>query len=251
MKILTLDRISKNFGGLQALTNVSIEAETGDRLAIIGPNGAGKTTLFSIIAGGLPPTSGTIYLFKENINRCPMHRRSDLGISQTFQVITLFRGLSVLENAVLSAHSLRSIKYSLFKPLDKYKHVISEAEEVLTGWGLWENRNTRVSDLSYGDQRLLDIALAMAKKPRLLLLDEPTSGLALDEIQNVVSKIKGLTREITVLLIEHNMDVALNLADNVVVLHMGQVVAGGPPAIIKQDPRVNEIYLGTKKQRAK
>jgi branched-chain amino acid transport system ATP-binding protein len=247
MKILTLDRICKNFGGLQALYNVSIEVRVGDRLAIIGPNGAGKTTLFSIIAGVLPPTSGMIYLFKENINRSPMHRRVDLGISQTFQVINLFKGLSVLENTVLGVQSLKTIKYALHRPLSSYKHVLSEAEQVLTEWGLWKERNTKVSDLSYGDQRLLDIMLAMAKKPRLLLLDEPTSGLALAEIQNVVSKINELSREITILLIEHNMDVALNLADNVVVLHMGQVVAEGPPAIIKQDPRVNEIYLGTKK----
>jgi branched-chain amino acid transport system ATP-binding protein len=250
MKILTLDRISKNFGGLQALSSVSFEAKTGERLAIIGPNGAGKTTLFSIISGGLLPTSGSIYLFEENINRSPMHRRAHLGISQTFQVITLFRGLTVLENAVLSTRSLVQVRYSLFRPLNRHNRVISEAEEILKAWGLWEDRNTKVSDLSYGDQRLLDISLAMAKKPRLLLLDEPTSGLALSEIPNVVSKIKALTREITVLLIEHNMDVALNLADNVVVLQNGQVVAGGPPAVIRQNPRVNEIYLGTKKQRA-
>jgi branched-chain amino acid transport system ATP-binding protein len=250
MKTLVLNSICKNFGGLQALYNVSLEVEIGERVAIIGPNGAGKTTLFSIIAGILPSTSGTVYLFGENINHIPMHRRVDLGISQTFQLINLFKGLSVLENAVLAVQSIKPIKYSLHRPLNSYKHVIHEAEKMITEWGIWEKRDTKVSDLSYGDQRLLDIMLALAKKPRLLLLDEPTSGLAFAEIQAVISKINVLSRDITILLIEHNMDVALNLADTVIVLHMGQVLAEGTPTTVKQDSRVKQIYLGTESKKS-
>lgn len=248
MKALVLDNICKNFGGLQALYNVSLEVERGERRAIIGPNGAGKTTLFHIIAGVLPPTSGGIYLFGAEINRFPMHRRVDFGISQTFQIINLFRKLTVLENTLLAIQSFKPIKYNLHLPLSSYKHVIHEAEQIITEWGFWEKRIVKVSDLSYGEQRQLDIMLALAKKPRLLLLDEPTSGLGIAEIQAVISRINDLSQEITVLVIEHNMDVALNLADNVVVLHMGKVVAEGSPAMIKQNSQVKEIYLGEKRK---
>lgn len=247
MNTLTLENINKNFHGLQALHNVSLEVEVGERRAIIGPNGAGKTTLFHIITGILEPTSGMIYLFGENIKDFPQYRRMDLGISQTFQIIHLFKGLTVLENTVLAVQSLKSIKYTLYRPLNSYKQVMNEAKQIISEWGFWEKQNMKVSDLSYGDQRLLDILLALAKKPRLLLLDEPSSGLALAEIQTVISKIKDLSREITVMFIEHNMDLALNLADKIVVLHLGEVVAEGPPMMIKQNPRVQEIYLGTEK----
>jgi branched-chain amino acid transport system ATP-binding protein len=245
MKALVLDKICKNYGGLQALHNVSIEVEFGERRAIIGPNGAGKTTLFHIVTGILHPTSGGVYLFGKKINHLPMHRRVDIGISQTFQIINLFKGLTVLGNTVLAIQSFKPIKHTLHWPLSRYKHVIHEAEQIITEWGLWERREAKVSDLSYGEQRQLDIMLALAKKPRLLLLDEPTSGLALAEIQAVISRINGLSKEITVLVIEHNMDVALNLGGRVIVLHMGQVVAEGSPAMIKQNPQVKEIYLGT------
>ncbi|MGA2463427.1 MAG: ABC transporter ATP-binding protein [Thermodesulfobacteriota bacterium] len=248
MKILALDNVCKSFGGLQALCDISLEMKTGERRAIIGPNGAGKTTLFHTITGIYAPTSGAIYLFEENITRLPIHRRANLGISQTFQLINLFRGLTVIENTILAVQSFNAVNYTLYRPLSSYKPVIHDAEQLVAGWGFWEKRKAIVSSLSYGDQRLLDIILALARKPRLLLLDEPTSGLALAEIHTVVSKINDLSREITVLLIEHNMDVALNLADTVTVLHMGQIVTEGPPAMIRQDSRVKEVYLGTRRE---
>ena len=247
MNILELESISKMFGGLQALSDVSLGLEVGERRALIGPNGAGKSTLFHIIAGILSPTLGMVRFFGKNINRFPTYRRVDLGICQTFQVISLFKGLSVLENSMFAVQSLKPIKYSLHRPLRSYRHVVVDAEEMVRDWGFWEKRDMRVADLSYGDQRLVDIMLAMARKPRLLLLDEPTSGLALAEIETVISRINGLSRDITFMLIEHNMDVALNLADTISVLHMGRLVAEGSPEAIQQNSQVQDIYLGVGK----
>lgn len=247
MKALVVDKVSRKFGGLWALEDVCLEVDVGERRVIIGPNGAGKTTLFHIVSGVLPPTSGMVYLFGKPINEVPMHRRVGLGISQTFQLINLFKGLTVLENAILAVQRFKRVKFSLYLPLSRYKDAIEEAEQLLMEWSLWDKAHIKVSDLSYGEQRLLDIALAMASKPQLLLLDEPTSGLPLSEVETVVSRINNLNRGITVLVIEHNMDVALSLADKVTVLHRGQVAAEGVPAEIKQDPRVREIYLGDEK----
>jgi branched-chain amino acid transport system ATP-binding protein len=172
----------------------------------------------------------------------------NLGLSQTFQIINLFKGLTVLENAVLAIQGFKRVKHTIHRRLSSYKSLVPQTEELMEQWGLWDRRDVRVSSLSYGEQRLLDIMLAMASTPRLLLLDEPTSGLSLAEISVVISKIKDLSREITVLLIEHNMEVALDLADRVTVLNVGQVVTEGTSAQIKGDPRVKKIYLRTEKE---
>lgn len=248
MEVLVTDNICKNFGGLQALDHISLNVEVGERRAVIGPNGAGKTTLFHIISGILSPTSGSITMLGKDISLLPMYHRVNLGLSQTFQIINLFKGLTVLENAVLAIQGFKRVKHTIHRPLSSYKSLIPQADELMERWGLRERRDVRVSSLSYGEQRLLDIMLAMASAPRLLLLDEPTSGLSLAEISVVVSKIKDLSREITVLLIEHNMEVALDLADRVTVLNMGQVVAEGTSTQIKGDPRVKKIYLRTEKE---
>ncbi len=195
----------------------------------------------------MPPTSGAVYLFGEKIHSLPTYRRVDLGIGQTFQLINLFGGLTVLENAILAVQAMKRIKYTLHWPLSRYKDVTQEAEQLLKEWGLWDKRGVRVSSLSYGDQRLLDLTLALARNPSLLLLDEPTSGLPLADTQTVVSKIKNLSREITVLLIEHNMDVALSVADRVTVLHLGRLLAEGTPDEVRQAPQVMSIYLGEEK----
>lgn len=247
MKALVVDNLCKNFGGLQALSRVRVEVEVGERQVIIGPNGAGKTTLFHIVSGILLPTSGEVYFFEENITRLPIHLRANLQLSQTFQLVNLFRGLTVLENIVLALQSFKRTKFTLLRRLNGFRPILHQAEEFLTEWGFWNKRNTHVSKLSYGDQRLLDIMLALASQPRLLLMDEPTAGLSAAEIQTITSRIKNLSKEITILFIEHNMDVAFDLAERVTVLHMGQVVAEGTPTEIKRDPRVKKIYLGTEK----
>jgi len=248
MEVLAVDNICKSFGGLQALDHVFLKVGVGERRAVIGPNGAGKTTLFHIISGILSPTSGSIFMLGKDISLLPMYHRVNLGLSQTFQIINLFKGLTVLENAVLAIQGFKRVKHTIHRPLSSYKSLIPQAEELMEQWGLRGRRDVRVSSLSYGEQRLLDIMLAMASTPRLLLLDEPTSGLSLAEISVVISKIKDLSREITVLLIEHNMEVALDLADRVTVLNVGQVVTEGTSTQIKEDPRVKKIYLRTKKE---
>lgn len=247
MKALVIDNLCKNFGGLQALSRVRVEVEVGERQVIIGPNGAGKTTLFHIVSGILLPTSGEVYLFEENITRLPIHLRANLQLSQTFQLVNLFKGLTVLENILLALQSFKRTKFTLLRRLNGFRPILHQAEEFLTEWGFWNKRNIRVSNLSYGDQRLLDIMLALASQPRLLLMDEPTAGLSAAEIQTITSRIKNLSKEITILFIEHNMDVAFDLAERVTVLNMGQVVAEGTPTEIKRDPRVKKIYLGTEK----
>jgi branched-chain amino acid transport system ATP-binding protein len=247
MKTLVLKNICKNFGGLQALHNVSLEIDHGERRAIIGPNGAGKTTLFSIITGILQPSSGRIYFSGEDIKRLPQYRRMELGISQTFQLIHLFKGLTVLENTILAVKSMKSIRHTLYRPLSSYKHVTGEAKRVINEWGLSEKQDMKVSELSYGDQRLLDILLALAKEPQLLLLDEPSSGLPPADIQTVISRIENLSREITIIFIEHNMDLALKVADKIAVLHFGEIIAEGSSLMIRQSPSVQDIYLGRRK----
>lgn len=247
MKALVVDNICKNFGGLQALRNVVVEVEVGERQVIIGPNGAGKSTLFYIISGILSPTSGAVYFFEENITRLPMHLRANLQLSQTFQLVNLFKGLTVLENIILALQSFKHTKFTFRRFLNSHRHIIHQAEQFLTEWGFRDKRNINVSNLSYGDQRLLDIMLALVSQPRFLLMDEPTSGLSGAEIQAVISRIKNLSKEITILFIEHNMDVAFDLADKVTVLHLGEVVKRGTPEEIRRDPLVKKIYLGSEK----
>jgi len=248
MKALVVNDICKNFGGLQALNHVRVEVEVGERQVIIGPNGAGKSTLFHIISGILLPSSGDVYFYEENITRLPIHLRANLQLSQTFQLINLFKGLTVLETIVLALQSFKRTKFTLHRRLNGFKHIHQQAEEWLAEWHFEDKRNIHVSNLSYGNQRLLDIMLALANQPRLLLMDEPTGGLSGAEIQAITSRIKNLSREITILFIEHNMDVAFDLADRVTVLHMGEVVKSGTPKEIKGDPFVTEIYLGSQKR---
>ena len=247
MKALRADNICKSFGGLQALNHVRVEVEVGERQVIIGPNGAGKSTLFHIISGILSPTSGDIYFFGEKITHLPVHLRANLQLSQTFQLINLFKGLTVFQNIVLALQSFKRRRFTLLRRLNGFDYIIQETEEFLKQWEFWDKRHIHVSDLSYGDQRLLDIMVALVNQPRFLLMDEPTSGLPAVEIQRITSKIKKLSKEITILFIEHNMDVAFDIADRITVLHMGEVIKAGTPEQIKRDPLVTEIYLGSKK----
>ncbi len=245
MKALVVEDICKTFGGLEAVSHVPLSVEEGERRVVIGPNGAGKTTLFHMISGILPPTSGRVYLFGEDITFLTLHRRAAFGIAQTFQLVNLFSGLTVLENVLFGLRSFKSRRCVLYKSLRRYGDFTREAVQRLEEWGLAERSMAKVASLSYGEQKLLDILLALVTAPRLLLLDEPTSGLTLAEAKTIVSKIGELTRSVTVLLIEHNVDLALNIADRVTVLSTGKVLAEGTPEEIRQDPLVRQIYLGS------
>jgi branched-chain amino acid transport system ATP-binding protein len=241
---LRLDGVLKTFGGLRAVDGVSLSVGPGERRALIGPNGAGKTTLFNLIAGVFPVTSGAIRLFGEDVTSAPPHRRAARGLARTFQITNLFPGLTVLENCILAVQALTPVKFSMLRPVSAYAALRERARAVLAAVGLDGVAAARVATLSHGEQRQLEIALALAGKPRLLLLDEPTAGLSPAESRLMADLLGGLDPAITVLMIEHDMDIALALATRVTVLHYGRVIADGTRDEVRADPQVREIYLG-------
>jgi branched-chain amino acid transport system ATP-binding protein len=241
---LSLTRLTKSFGGLTAVADVTLAVAAGERRAIIGPNGAGKTTLFSLISGETLPSDGRIELFGRDITRLPPHRRAALGLARTYQITNLFPRLPVLANCLLAAQALLPMKFHLHRDLRRYPEVLERARAVLDAVGLGDKAATTVRDLSHGEQRQLEIALALAGSPRLLLLDEPTAGLSPAESGLMTALLKTLDPAITILVIEHDMDVAFELADWITVLHYGQVVADGRRQEVTANPLVREIYLG-------
>jgi len=241
---LRLHNISKHFGALKAVDQVSMTVEEGERRAVIGPNGAGKTTLFHVVSGVLPPTSGSITLFGHDVTSLPTHRRIGLGMARTFQITNLFRNLTVEHNVILALQGLKPSKLSMFRPLSAHTDLIHAAEQQLNEWNLQDRRHAIVRDLSYGEQRSLEIMLAVSQKPKLLLLDEPTAGLSPAETATAAETIRNLPRDISMLLIEHDMDVVFDLCDTMTVMHLGEVLASGDPASVRANPQVQEIYLG-------
>ena len=240
-----VERLVKNFGGLRALDGVTLRVEPGERRAIIGPNGAGKTTLFNIITGLLAPTAGRILLDGREITGLPPHRRAQLGLGRTFQITNLFPKLSVRDNVLLAVQAGDPARFTLHRPVEAYPHLFREAEALVERWGLRDRAAQPVRFLSHGEQRQVELLLALAVRPKVLLLDEPAAGLSPAETAALAGIIRGLPRETTILLIEHDMDVAFALADRVSVLHYGGVVAEGVPDAVRRDPQVGAIYLGT------
>jgi branched-chain amino acid transport system ATP-binding protein len=241
---LTLTRVCKHFGELRAVSEVSLEVLGGERRALIGPNGAGKTTLFDVVSGVQKPTSGRISMFGRDVTGLPMHRRVALGMSRTFQLTKLFAKLTVEENVVLALQGLNGTKFSLFRPLSTYGRLQSSAQNLLEEWGFFDKRRTPVHELSYGEQRSLEIVLAVAQRPRLLLLDEPTAGLSPAETASATALIRSLPGDISILLIEHDLDVVFGLCDSMTVLHLGEVLASGNPVEVRANSAVQEIYFG-------
>ena len=244
MSALGVLALTHDFGGVRALDAVTFDVAEGERLVILGPNGAGKTTLFNVITGLLTPTSGRITLFGRDVTRLATHRRARLGLGRTFQVTTLFPRLTVLESVLLAVQGADGARFTLHRPITRFPRLYARAERLLDAWSLTERRHALTRELSYGEQRQLELLLALAAEPRVLLLDEPTAGLSPAETASVAEMIRRFPRDVTILLIEHDMDVALALAERLIVLHYGRVVAAGPRDEIKQDPRVAEIYLG-------
>jgi len=223
---------------------VELAVRPGERRALIGPNGAGKTTLFNLISGELPVTEGTIALFGRDVTTMRPHRRAALGLARTFQITNLFPTLTVLENCVLAVQALSPVKFAMHRPLAAYSDLHARARQTLSAVGLAEREGTRVRNLSHGEQRQLEIGLALAGAPRVLLLDEPTAGLSPAESQHMGRLLDALDPAITVLIIEHDMDIALQVARHVTVLHYGRVIADGTREEIRTNPLVREIYLG-------
>jgi branched-chain amino acid transport system ATP-binding protein len=241
---LQLEGVSKSFGGLQALAGVTFAVRPGERRALIGPNGAGKTTLFNLISGSLPVTAGTITLFGRDVTDTPAHVRAAEGLARTFQITNLFPDLTVLENCLLAVQALTPTRFAMVRPVGAYSGLHARARAALESVGLEGVASAMVKNLSHGEQRQLEIALAIAGRPRVLLLDEPTAGLSPAESRLMAGLLARLDPAITVLMIEHDMDIALELSPHVTVLHYGRVIADGPRAEVRRDPQVREIYLG-------
>lgn len=234
MSLLSTRGLSKSFAGLQAVQNVDFDLPEGQIRALIGPNGAGKTTLVSMLCGRITPTSGTVSFDGRDISHLPAHKRINLGMAYTFQITSVFANLSVEENVALAARR-RIAGYEVAK------HVLAALEKV----DLQNRLDQRAGDLSYGHQRLLEIAMGLVQNPRLLILDEPTQGLADGEIDAFKALIRGLVAKTTILLIEHNMSVVMETADMVSVLNFGEILAEGTPAEIHANADVQAAYLGT------
>ena len=242
--LLELERVSVEFGALRAVDGVSLSVRAGERRAIIGPNGAGKTTLFNAIAGEQRASAGAVLFAGRDITRLSTHSRAALGIGRTFQITTLFAGLSVEENVRLAVRGLSARKFSLLGS-DVPDAAEREAiETALHGCGLAPRRSSLTRTLSYGEQRQLELAMALVGRPKLLLLDEPAAGLSPAERVHMAGVIRSLSRELTVVLIEHDMDLALGLVDHVTCLHYGKVLVEGSPDEIRGNDLVQEIYLG-------
>jgi branched-chain amino acid transport system ATP-binding protein len=243
--VLELKNLSKSFGGLQATKNVSIRVMPGDRKAIIGPNGAGKTTLFNLITGIFPSSAGQVLLFGQDVTRWPGHQRTALGMARTFQVTSLFPGLSVLDNVLLAIKGLRASKFVMWRPLTSYRDVYDKAHRLLEQAGFLDRKDTEVRNLSHGEQRQLEIVLGLASDPKVLLLDEPAAGLSSGESADMIKFLNALDPKLALLLIEHDMDVVFDVAGEISVLHFGEILETGTPQQIHDSKRVQKIYLGT------
>ncbi len=241
---LALERLSRHFGGLKAVDAVNLSVRAGERHAVIGPNGAGKTTLFNLISGELRATDGTIRLFGADITRLAPHRRAGRGIARTFQITRLFPNLTVIEHLLLACEAQDIRRFAMHRPLSSYRDLAARASRLLHEFGLASLAQTLARQISYGDQRKLEVALSMAGRPRLLLLDEPMAGLSAAERDSMQALLAKLDPASAVLLIEHDMDMAFTFAERITVLHQGRVLAQGHKDEISANAAVQQSYLG-------
>jgi branched-chain amino acid transport system ATP-binding protein len=242
--VLELRGLCKSFGGLHAVRDVTFRIMPGDRKAIIGPNGAGKTTLFNLITGIFPSSAGQVLLFGRDVTTWPSHRRTALGMARTFQVTSLFPGLTVLDNVLLAIKGLKKSKFVMWRFLSSYREDFDRARLLLEQANFHHRSDTEVRYLSHGEQRQLEIILGLASDPRILLLDEPAAGLSSGESAEMTKFLQRLDPGLAILLIEHDMDVVFDVADQISVLHFGEVLETGTPDDIHNSKRVQEIYLG-------
>ena len=242
---LEIAALNKSFGGLKVTQGVSLSIRPGERRLIIGPNGAGKTTLFNQISGDMRPNSGKIKLFGKDVTMFAPYRRAHLGLSRTYQIITLFAGDTLEHNVTLGLLGLLPSRWQMWRPLSSYRHLATEARRTLDSVGLLHLADHPVSDLAYGEKRRVELAMALSQKPRVLLLDEPLAGLSNSERATVKSEIASISKETTVVMIEHDMDTALDLAETVTLLNYGRVIVDGERDAVIADERTREVYLGT------
>jgi branched-chain amino acid transport system ATP-binding protein len=241
---IKVDQLAKVFGGLRAVDNASLTVTSGERRMLIGPNGAGKTTLFHCIAGTLQPSSGQVQLFGRDITRLPEHRRTALGMGRTFQISNVCIDLTVRENLLLGMLGTDRRKWTMTGSTDGLSDLNGRIANELERVGLAAKPEETVKFLSYGERRQLELALSLASNPKVLLLDEPCAGLSPSERQRFSQLVGNLPRDLTLIMIEHDIDVALALADSVTVLHRGKIIFDGTPADVRSDAQVREVYFG-------
>jgi branched-chain amino acid transport system ATP-binding protein len=244
MTALAVAGLSKSFGGLRVTDGVDLKVEPGERCLIIGPNGAGKTTLFNLITGEVAPDAGTVSLFGRDITRAPCRRRAHLGLARTYQIITLFPHDTIRHNVTLAFLGLSPRRWNPLTALASHD-LAERAHRALARVGLDHIADRPLAQTSYGERRRVEIAMALAQEPRVLLLDEPFAGLSIDERRDVQKLLFAIPRDVTVVMIEHNLDVALDLADRITLLHFGKVIVAGTRAEVVADPRTREVYLGS------
>ncbi len=244
MIALSVHGLNKSFGGLRVTREVDLDVAPGERRLIIGPNGAGKTTLFNLITGELRPDRGSIALFGRDLTRVASRRRAHLGMSRTYQIITLFPRDTLLRNVVMSLLGLERLRWNPLVRLDRQSHLIEHARLALERVGLAHLASRPLSETSYGERRRVEIAMALGQNPKILLLDEPFAGLSIEERRDVQTLLSAIPRDVTIVMIEHDMDVALEFAERISVMHFGEVIVEGTRAEVVANPRTREIYLG-------
>jgi branched-chain amino acid transport system ATP-binding protein len=242
--VLALDHVSRVFGALRAVNDVSLTVQRGERRAVIGPNGAGKTTLFNLISGECPVSAGAISLFGSDVTALAPYERAARGMARTFQITRLFANLTVRENVLLACEALDRRKFTMHRPMSSLNDLAEHAARLLDDFGLRAFESEFARNLSYGDQRMLEVALSMSGRPQLLLLDEPMAGLSASERTSMLKLLDRLDRSIAILLIEHDMDVAFGFADQVTVLDQGRVLFEGHRDEVAANQSVQAIYLG-------
>ena len=241
---LQVERVSRSFGGLKAVDEVSFEVHIGERLAVLGPNGAGKSTLFNLVCGDLGVDSGRVMMRGEDVTPLALHHRVRRGLARTYQTSSVFTELTVLEHIVLARRGARPARLALRASLADRRAATFAATAIAERVGLGARRADRASELSHGELRQLEVGMALAAEPTVLLLDEPAAGLSADERERLTALLIGLDQSVAVVLVEHDMDVALTVADRVIVLESGTVIASGTPDEIEQDAMVRAVYLG-------
>jgi len=244
MSFFAVENLGVRFGGVVAVDGVSFSVRQGEVYTIIGPNGAGKTTLFSLITGELRPDAGSIRLFGREIVRVPSRRRAHLGLARTYQIITLFQRETLLHNVMLSLLGLSGLRWNPFRRFAQQAALIEAGRAALARVGLLDMADRPLSDTSYGERRRVEIAMGLAQNPKVLLLDEPFAGLSIEERRDVQGLLASIPHDVTIVMIEHDMDVALEFAERITVLHFGEVVVEGSRAEVVAHPKTREIYLG-------
>jgi branched-chain amino acid transport system ATP-binding protein len=245
MAILETQNLAKSFGALTAVKDVSLAVEAGSLHSVIGPNGAGKTTLFNLLTGTFPPSSGRILFDQKEITGTPAHRIAHLGLARSFQRTNVFPAFTLLENVWTAAFATgKSWKGLLFRNATEYPEAAERARQALADVGLAEKSNVLAREISHGEQRQLELAIALAAAPRVLLLDEPAAGLSPEETRNMVALVRKLKGRYTIVLIEHKIDIIMSVSDRISVMHFGSLIAEGTPQEIQRNPEVRRAYLG-------